>query len=91
MGVYIRGMEMPKSCRECKLVEGNYYCPFTGVSWMQRGEKYYNKKHPDCPLIEVPEPHGDLIDKQALFNGEHNLYSWFDIDEAPTIIEAEGR
>ena len=38
--------------------------------------------------VKVP-PHGDLIDRKALFNGEHNLYSWADIEEAPVVIPAE--
>ena len=39
-------------------------------------------------IIEVPE-HGDLIDMQAMFNGEHNLYSWFEIEEQPIVIPAD--
>lgn len=91
MWLYIEGMEMPRSCHECKLVEGNYYCPFTGVSWMQRGEEYYNKKHPDCPVNEVKR-HGRLIDADALINDHPRTWTTYDLQRianAPTIIPAE--
>ena len=42
-----------------------------------------------CPLVGVETPHGDLIDEQKLFNGEHNIYSWEDVERAPVVISAE--
>lgn len=95
MGVYIRGMEMPTSCANCELA--NHFdgyneneCPFNAFS-------YY-----DCPLTPVP-PHGDLIDRDALYEDcalDHdyqviatttriNEYMQLKIDNASTIIEAE--
>ena len=53
-----------------------------------------------CPLVELP-PHGRLIDADALamsdrmvgklmmFGGEY-VYTQSEIDNSPTIIEAEG-
>ena len=64
MSILIKGMEMPKNCRDCEITKGNYYCPFTGISWMQRNETYYNITHPRCPAIEI-QPHGRLIDADA--------------------------
>lgn len=60
MAVLIEGMEMPTSCANCDLAKhfdgyNENDCPFNCFS-------YY-----DCPLIPVPEPHGDLIEKQAVF------------------------
>ena len=58
MGVYIKGMEMPKSCIECPLHDGigcnafNTIKPKTLMS---------DKRIAFCPLVEVPEPHGDLM------------------------------
>lgn len=43
MGVYIKGMEMPKTCDDCFLPLR--YCP------------YAMKPNGECPLIPVP-PHG---------------------------------
>ena len=62
MSVLIKGMQMPKCCRECPLESiERYVCSITG--------KAYNwglKTRPtDCPLVEI-QPHGRLIDADAL-------------------------
>lgn len=70
MGVYIKGMEMPKSC-PCKLVGVGYdmHCAFvSGIP--SRVREYYEccekGTRPNwCPLVDVPAPHGDLIDAFA--------------------------
>ena len=69
MGVYITGMEMPKNCEECQCsywTEGVHhdYCQAVGYDT----EIHYGEKdRPQwCPLIEIPEPHGRLIDADAL-------------------------
>ena len=94
MGVYIRGMEMPKSCGDCLLWE-NAACLASEEPIVCR----YDARPQDCPLIEVPTPHGRLIDADALadesfqyeLNGETSLSMVFlrDVVEAPTIIESE--
>ena len=57
-------------------------------------------KHEECPLIEIPDNHGRLIDADALyeqaentaenycgfFNDMENVISARDIELAPTII-----
>ena len=97
MSILIKGVEKPKDCRhcrflsktsissDCKFLTVDYYCDVL-VKW--KGET-------DCPLIELP-PHGDLIDRDVLtsvtemVNGEFKTYyEKFEIDDAPTIIEAE--
>lgn len=64
MGVYIPVMKMPDSCIECKLKipddEYDGYCPFTRVVCLSIG------RQDDCPLIEIPTPHGRLIDANKL-------------------------
>ena len=62
MSVLIKGMEMPKNCDECELMTANYGCAFVGAV----GGESYRKRAWDCPLVEVPTPHGDLIDKKRL-------------------------
>ena len=63
MSVLIKGMEMPALCQECDLyIEGACYA---------KGYRDYRSimdmsKPDDCPLIEVPTPHGRLIDADAL-------------------------
>lgn len=55
MSVLIKGMEMPKNCAGCFLRVG------------QCSKRIYMENRPsDCPLIEVPEPHGRLGDLDAL-------------------------
>lgn len=55
MGVYIKGMEMPKSCGNCFF---DTHCD----NWRLRN---WGAPPPeDCPLVPVP-PHGDLIDRDA--------------------------
>ena len=65
MGVYIKDIEMSKSCyvcpfcdyvsARCDAVKGNPYTP----------ESRYEKRADFCPLVHVP-PHGRLIDADAL-------------------------
>ena len=72
MGVYIKGMEMPKCCAECK-AEGHYedyygdeygfFCPFGYKAYTSETREL--KRLDDCPLVPVP-PHGDLIERDAL-------------------------
>jgi len=97
MSILINGMEMPRSCNECSMsVDG--YC--TVVKYPNGDAMNRHYKPLWCPLIEIP-PHGRLIDADALNQtiDEVECYSRDPyigymsgcIDNAPTIIEAEGR
>lgn len=103
MGVYIKGMKMPKNCIECEIRAfdanaGEEYCPFSQMECISIGLQK------NCPLVEVPEPHGRLIESPDI-----SEYEVFDEDtgtreisllglmechrmvkDAPTVIEAEG-
>lgn len=95
--------EMPKGCWACPFAVGKHYeCLFT--------KKSYNwgltTRPSDCPLVEVPTPHGRLIDADALKQEgadvhmdyvcdgyvEDTTWGYSDdlLDSQPTIIEAEG-
>ena len=71
MGVYIKGVEMPKACvyREkghlitCPLYDIDGYC---GALNTEASHKE-NGKLSNCPLVPVPK-HGRLIDADALFD-----------------------
>lgn len=93
MSVLIKGMEIPESCFECYFQDGGNCCILNNhknvvncIIEDQRDE--------DCPLVPVP-PHGRLIDADVL----SQIYRFDDygkavvdcedIDNAPTIIEAE--
>lgn len=100
MSVIVKGMEMPKGCIDpdtsnvCPLV---LHCPAVKAAIAPA----VGKRLKDCPLAEVPTPHGRLIDADALDfgkvfigasdfatdcrEGAKNLVS-----AAPTIIKAEG-
>lgn len=101
MGLYI-DMEMPKNCHDCEmsaLVDVS-----DGLAYGCRAlkEMIFNDRErlPNCPLVPVPEPHGRLIDADALDTGkmidvyirgdlyrhEWNIDEW--LNSAPTIIPA---
>ena len=97
MSVLIKKMGMPKRCVDCEKISGeSYQCPLTSPSpkkdWMV---EITQKRIVECPLIEVPVPHGRLIDADELKKNRINLYGttdvvlMVDIENAPTIIEAE--
>lgn len=75
MGVYIKNMEKPNKCANCPLCRyyyecGNVWCNALNVILesipyeMRLLDSALNsiEPHKDCPLIEVTEPHGRLID-----------------------------
>ena len=103
MSLMIKGMNMPKSCKDCPCRE---YPKFSFESnWCCLNQKTISDVRvisPNCPLIEVPTPHGRLIDADELKKNMRNYYPSIDhlccsqhvvtkrdIDCAPTIIEAE--
>lgn len=80
MGVYIKGMEMPQNCHECRLYEGDiYYCSAADkeidISDSSEGKCQF------CPLVPVP-PHGRLIDADALMR---------EFEKAERTMEQHGR
>lgn len=94
MGIYINGIEMPKSCSDCfaeQCIGSDFGC---GIIGFDDGNTtcFTRERRKDCPLIEVP-PHGDLIDR----NDIKDRVSWcttvnhalIECDRAPTIIPAE--
>ena len=102
MSVMIRGMEMPSGCNTCQLhvLCFDYYV--CRAKKLERGdyldvddEAIAGRRHSCCPLVEIPTPHGRLIDADEL---ETHVDNWWDIGEyvfadtirnADTIIEAE--
>ncbi len=72
MSVLIRGMEMSERCGQCFLRVGD--C---------KQRMYMERRPKDCPLVEVKEPHGRLID--ATF--EENHYASMLLDPTPDVTE----
>lgn len=102
MSVLIKGMQMPKNCSDCPLNYDMMSCMITGTRWWsdtmvlmdfdcQESCLY------DCPLVELPEHHGDLVDVNEIrwddhYDSDGNLskYKIAYSDEMPdAIVEAE--
>ena len=77
MGIYIKGAELPTSCRSCPHEIGGD-CYGGKAKYIKdvddNEEQFRNSRHPDCPLIYIPEPHGRLIDGDKLFDDEKLCY-----------------
>ena len=65
MSVLIKGMKMPECCVECEWHEyygGDYdwvhACRRTGTMPIENAE---TDRANDCPLVEIPEPHGEHL------------------------------
>lgn len=97
MSVLIKGMRMPENCIKCPMQFGGmcYVMPaeVDESRVAPTVEEALKQGKPDwCPLIEVKEPHGRLIDADRVTaesikgTGKRLLA----IDTAPTVIEAEG-
>lgn len=105
MSVIVKNMEMPKgscewigengSLRRCKLLNGDDDCK------MQEGvcaDATWEEQFAGCPLVEIPTPHGRLIDADKLnIHDVSPAYGFCvmgvteeDIELADTVIEAEG-
>ena len=92
MGVYIKDMEMPESCFECKIKaweEGfnEYACPFSGIPCLSIG------RQDDCPLVELLIDGDELVTAFSVRDSNTNVKIASvraTINHMPTVIEAEG-
>ena len=96
VSVIIKGMEMPQRCMDCGVD--------TGLCGLWNGyDGRYSRRHPRCPLVDIPTPHGRLIDGDAYIkmmeekcDHESSLDEWVlkvcrgGVSIMPTVIEAEG-
>lgn len=112
MCVGIKGIKMPESCSKCDLemaYDGYIFCAVPHLKGEHREFDRKRERHPKCPLIEIPVPHGRLIDindvvsakrptdrepekneAMALYKAGWDTAIEAIIENAPTIIEAEG-
>ena len=99
MSVIVRGMEIPEKCGLCDLFHAESPMHCTVVKGHKTVGAPYGMPRPDwCPLVEVPEKHGRLIDADKLMDDiKKNSVSYFAddfarewVDVQPTVIEAEG-
>ena len=76
MGVYIKGIEMPKNCMSCPFPSVGvdwYYCYCPGVDGKAYDFEQSNTVPDDCPLVALPDKHGRLVDADALRDRLRNL------------------
>ena len=80
MSVIVKGMDMPESCGSCD-ISAKISMP-SGVILRCRSGKIVrtpindphdvlNRRHPDCPLVVLPDKHGRLIDEDDVINAIH--------------------
>jgi len=63
MGVYVKKMKMPNGCSSCDIP--------CGISDRDKLLFGFDGTRPDnCPMVEVSEPHGKLIDASNLLSTE---------------------
>ena len=104
MSILIKGMEMPKNCSGCPLNYDQMMCIVTGTRWWSDTMVLMDfdsdkERLSDCPLVEIPTPHGRLIDADKIeyeklyiddAGKSYEMVGKDDIDDAETVIEAEG-
>ncbi len=96
MSILIKGIDMPKDCEGCPCAY------FTEGAYTDECQVTHNhitdEKPTDCPLIEIPTPHGRLIDgdwfikQMKEYNPQTSKTKWAEIvaELAPIFLEAEG-
>ena len=69
MSVLINGMKMPDNCESCAFESGFGFCLAKSDNFC--GYTNYRKRPEWCPLVELPEPHGRLIDENNVIDAVH--------------------
>ena len=102
MSILIKGMEKPKRCGLCPCFHAEHpmYCQAVKAHKDKRIIAPYGAPIPDwCPLIDILTPHGRLKDVDGIeyenvyfedVGESYEIVGKDDIDELPTVIEAEG-
>lgn len=87
MGAYIVGLNKPENEKDCNFYEEVFMRPFPYCHLIHKS--CAGLEH--CPIIEIREPHGRLIDADALCASHKEVCSRsmkFNLDLAPTVIPA---
>lgn len=99
MSILIEGIDMPKTCALCPFREIRYkpgYYNYEHCSALNNifnecrlDINSYEERLSDCPLIEIPTPHGRLIDESDLTDELTELHDLNLEYIAPTILAEE--
>jgi len=76
MSVLIKGIQMPQSCSDCRLNYDQCACSVTGTRWFSDtmvllGFNCDEERLQNCPLVELPEHHGDLVNVNEIRWDDH--------------------
>ena len=76
MSVVVKGMKMPEKCRVCPFAEsippGRTRCLLTCRLLSENYEAPAPERNEHCPLVTLPDKHGDLIDRDA-FKADYGM------------------
>lgn len=93
MSILIKGIKMPRACQVCPLGHWNKLDKLTGCEIVRRyvpkdDIEFWEKDKPSwCPLVEVPTPHGRLIDDDALYKTYQEICSDIACISCPFLTE----
>lgn len=91
MSVMIKGMEMPKNCMECDLHFTARGLDEECIFFNDTVEDCTERRLYRCPLVEIPTPHGRLIDENELLRHKYGFSQTARviIKTTDAVIEAE--
>ena len=96
MSILIKGIEMPVACFDCPCMqdlsnidEEYYIC--AAIEHAPEITDKNNGRLPKCPIVEIPTPHGRLIDENELLRHKYGFSQTARviIKTTDAVIEAE--
>lgn len=101
MSVLIKDMRMSENCDVCRFGDwSNLHqtacCKMKDYQpcFSDYSTEYRTQRSEICPLVEIPEKHGRLIDFDALiekyWDGNSMMITEWDLKDIKAVIEAEG-
>ena len=85
MSIFIKGCSAPVNCERCPLDDCHLWFNPISQEWMDAAIK---QRPDECPIIEVPTPHGNLIDEDEVYDEDFLRVSLKNFDRT-IVIEAE--
>lgn len=92
MSVIVKGMRLPETCDDCEFhvyhSNREYVCVATPLFYPMNLANSKGIRKDWCPLVELPEKHGRLVDADALIDGYRHM--GYDPSEHPEESYMEG-